>query len=87
MTDRVVGFSRVRDHLSAALVVIGNEILSGKVVDTNTNDAANGELVRSSTRPRRATSANQSPRNDTTWAKKRSRRSRFRRRRSTIGSR
>ncbi len=26
----------VRDHLSASLVVIGNEILSGKVTDTNT---------------------------------------------------
>ena len=36
MTDGVVGSDVVRDHLSAALVVIGNEILSGKVTDTNT---------------------------------------------------
>ncbi|HEY2773433.1 MAG TPA: molybdopterin-binding protein [Candidatus Binatia bacterium] len=32
----MVGFARVYDHLSASLVVIGNEILSGKVIDTNT---------------------------------------------------
>lgn len=32
----VVGCIGVRDDLSAALVVIGNEILSGKVTDTNT---------------------------------------------------
>ncbi|MFN2377393.1 MAG: competence/damage-inducible protein A [Candidatus Binatia bacterium] len=36
MTATVLGSAGVRDHLSAALVVIGNEILSGKVVDTNT---------------------------------------------------
>lgn len=36
MTTRVVRSPVVRDHLSAALVVIGNEILSGKVTDTNT---------------------------------------------------
>lgn len=36
MTAPVLGSAGVRDHLSAALVVIGNEILSGKVVDTNT---------------------------------------------------
>ena len=36
MTTGVVGCRGVRDHLSAALVVIGNEILSGKVTDTNT---------------------------------------------------
>jgi len=36
VTDGVVGSTGVRDHLSASLVVIGNEILSGKVTDTNT---------------------------------------------------
>lgn len=36
MTDGVVGSAPVRDHLSAGLVVIGSEILSGKVTDTNT---------------------------------------------------
>lgn len=36
MTVPVLGSAGVRDHLSAALIVIGNEILSGKVVDTNT---------------------------------------------------
>lgn len=32
----MVGSAEVRDHLSASLAVIGNEILSGKVTDTNT---------------------------------------------------
>jgi len=36
MTGLMVGCPSVRDHLSASLVVIGNEILSGKVTDTNT---------------------------------------------------
>jgi FAD synthetase len=36
MTAGVVGSAPVRDNLTAALVVIGNEILSGKVTDTNT---------------------------------------------------
>lgn len=36
MTPGVVGSASVRDHLSAGLVVIGNEILSGKVTDSNT---------------------------------------------------
>ena len=36
MTGGVVGSRSVRDHLSVGLVVIGNEILSGKVIDTNT---------------------------------------------------
>lgn len=36
MTTGVVGSRAVRDDLSAGLVVIGNEILSGKVTDTNT---------------------------------------------------
>jgi len=36
MTSGMVGSAGVRDDLSAALVVIGNEILSGKVTDTNT---------------------------------------------------
>lgn len=36
MTGGVVGSAAVRDDLSAGLVVIGNEILSGKVTDTNT---------------------------------------------------
>src|SRR5687768_2316603 len=34
--DGMVGSGRVRDDLTAALIVIGNEILSGKVTDTNT---------------------------------------------------
>jgi len=37
MTAGVVGSTSVREHLSAALVVIGNEILSGKITDTNTH--------------------------------------------------
>lgn len=36
MTDAMVDSPGVRDELSAALVVIGNEILSGKVTDSNT---------------------------------------------------
>jgi FAD synthetase len=36
MSDGVVASASVRAHRSAGLVVIGNEILSGKVTDTNT---------------------------------------------------
>ena len=32
----MVGSGGVREDLTAALIVIGNEILSGKVTDTNT---------------------------------------------------
>src|SRR5437762_3003115 len=54
---------------------------NGTVSDAYTAATSPGERVREKTRPASATNRNQSPVNDTTWAKKSRRKSRLRRRR------
>ena len=60
--------SRRRSKWSAAVPESGVAMKLGNICDTKTPMAARSECVRSSTRPRRATVANQSPMKDTTCA-------------------